>query len=258
MPVWTGGKEPKGANLWLQRGVEKSQLTDGNYYDVTPCVSSDGKWIYFSSDRSGKLSLWRIQVNGKGGIGQITDSPSSRVDYEPVLSPDGKQLAYSSLRLGSKAPQIWICNPDGTLETQIREGREPAWSPDSSKLAYVATDTTTTNDDLWVIDADGSNPRCIASSATCNFRHPVWTPDGRSILYDADLAMNSMDKPNFDIWIMNQDGTGQIQLTVNGSYDAYPAVTSDGRSVYFLSNRGVQAQMQNNLQIWKMDLAVNH
>jgi hypothetical protein len=88
LPAWKSGRAT-GANLWMQHGMEKSQLTDGNYFDLTPSVSADNKWIYFSSDRSGKFNIWRIQANGKGGIGQITDSPSSQADYEPVLSPDG-------------------------------------------------------------------------------------------------------------------------------------------------------------------------
>jgi hypothetical protein len=254
LPVWVGGSI-KGANLWMQHGVEKSQLTDGNYFDLTPGVSADGKWIYFSSNRSGKFNIWRIQANGKGGIGQITDSPSSQDDYEPVLSPDGKHLAYASLRTGSKVWQIWFCDPDGALPTQICEGGQPAWSPDSSKLAYVAANPTTGKDNIWIVDADGSNPRCIAQSAASNFRHPDWTPDGR-IVYDSDTGVNNTtQKHNFDIWIVNADGSNPTQLTVNGSYDADPAVTPGGKSVFFLSNRGVQEDMQDNLQIWRLDLA---
>jgi Tol biopolymer transport system component len=257
MPVWKPEeKEPLGSNLWLQRGVQKSRLTDGDYHDVTPSVSRDGQWIYFSSNRSGKLCIWRIQTNGKGGIGQVTDSPSSAVDYEPTLSPDGKRLAYSSLRAGAKIPQIWFCNPDGTLQTQIREGRQPAWSPDGSSVAYVTTDQTTkaTGDAVWVIDADGSNPRRVAFSPGNSFRHPSWSPDGKSIIYEADKSLNSEQKPNFDIWRINADGTEPTQLTVNGSYDSCPAITPNGKTVYFLSNRGVQKELQNNLQIWRMDL----
>ena len=257
MPVWNPEeKEPVGSNLWLQRGVQKSRLTDGEYHDVAPSVSHDGQWVYFSSNRSGKLCIWRIQTNGKGGIGQVTDSPSSAVDYEPTLSPDGKRLAYSSLRAGAKVPQIWFCNPDGTLQTQIREGRQPAWSPDGLSLAYVATDLTTkaNGDAVWVIDADGSNPRRVAFSTGNSFRHPTWSPDGKSILYEADKSLNSEQKQNFDIWRINADGTEPTQLTVNGSYDSCPAITPDGKTVYFLSNRGVQMELQNNLQIWRMDL----
>ncbi len=257
MPVWKPEeKEPIGSNLWLQRGVQKSRLTDGEYHDVVPSVSSDGKWVYFSSNRSGKLCIWRIQTNGKGGIGQVTDSPSSAVDYEPTLSPDGKRLAYSSLRSGAKVPQIWFCNPDGTLQTQIREGRQPAWSPDNTKLAYVAVDQSTkaSGDAIWVIDSDGSNPRRVAYSPGNSFRHPIWSPDGQSIIYEADKSLNSEQKPNFDIWRINADGTEPTQLTVNGSYDSCPAITPNGKTVYFLSNRGVQKELQNNLQIWRMDL----
>ncbi|MEY2428867.1 MAG: hypothetical protein QOJ40_1752, partial [Verrucomicrobiota bacterium] len=80
------------------------------------------------------------------------------------------------------------------------------------------------------------------------------SPDGASLLYDCDKSMNAEQKPNFDIWMVNGDGSEPTQLTFNGSYDSCPAITPEGKSVYFLSNRGVQREMQNNLQIWRIDL----
>jgi Tol biopolymer transport system component len=66
------------------------------------------------------------------------------------------------------------------------------------------------------------------------------------------------ERHNFDIWSINVDGTNPTQLTVNGSYDADPAVSPDGKSVFFISNRGVQEDMQDNLQIWRLDLISSH
>jgi Tol biopolymer transport system component len=257
VPRWRPGEnDPYGANLWLRRGVQKTRLTDGDFFDVTPSVSQDGKWVFFSSDRSGKQCIHRIQLSGKGGIGQVTDSPSADVDYEPTLSPDGTKLAFTSAPRGSKVPQVLLCNPDGTLRTQVREGQQPSWSPDGLSIAYIAEDKSSAGRRraIWVMDADGSNPREIAYSPDCDYGHPNWHPSGREILFECNRNRAPDQTPQYDIWIIGADGTGPRALTLNPSYDVCPAITPDGRSIYFLSNRGVQEEMQNNLKIWRMEL----
>jgi TolB protein len=82
----------------------------------------------------------------------------------------------------------------------------------------------------------------------------VWTPDGSRIIYASNRGLNEDQEPNFDIWMMNEDGTGQTQLTINGSYDSRPAISRDGRYIYFISNRGAQRENQETLQIWRIEL----
>jgi len=43
---------------------------------------------------------------------------------------------------------------------------------------------------------------------------------------------------NWDIWVINSDGTGETRLTEEGSTDGLPAWSPDGTFIAFLSNRG--------------------
>jgi Tol biopolymer transport system component len=245
--------EAVGSSIWLRgAGGRATRMTDGRFFDVEPFVTLDGKWVYFSSNRLGRMTIWRAATTGRGGLQKVTDSPSSMVDFEPSLSPDGSRLAYSSLTPGSSTPQIWLCNPDGTLPTQICEGRNPAWSPDGAKVAYVAKDRVSGIDCIWVMAVDGSNPTRL-TNPDANSRNPSWTPDGK-IVFACDKGLNDAKQRNFDIWAMAADGGGATQLTVNGSYDSRPVVSADGKFLYFMSNRGAKKERDNSLQIWRMAL----
>ena len=242
------------ANIWMQRGNERTRLTDAEQFDLEPAVSADGEWVYFASTRlgQGKINIWRMRTHGRGGLTKITDSPSSRYDSDPALSPDGKTLAYTSLLLGSAVPQIWTANADGTLPTQIRQGRNPQWSPDGKRILFVAPDTKG-KDKIWVMDADGSNPTQMTVGDQSD-QYPVWTPSGKRIIFASDAAFNEENERNFDIWVMNADGTDKTQLTVNGSYDSRPAISQDGKFIYFVSNRGAHRENEESLQIWRIEL----
>jgi TolB protein len=229
-------------------------MTDGEFFDIDPMVTPDGKWIYFSSDRLGRMNIWRMQTQGRGGLTKITDSPSVAADMEVCVSPKGDKIAYTSLLAGANVYQVWFANADGTLPTQIRAGKNPAWSPDGKRVAYVAPDPVSKKDKIWVMDADGANPTQMTRGTESDDRYPVWTPDGSRIIYASNRGLNEDQEPNFDIWMMNEDGTGQTQLTINGSYDSRPAISRDGRYIYFISNRGAQRENQETLQIWRIEL----
>src|SRR5680860_346125 len=61
---------------------------------------------------------------------------------------------------------------------------------------------------------------------------PAWSPDGKK------FAFQSNRDGNFEIYVMNTDGTGQVNLSNNpGSYDSDPAWSPDGKMIAFQSNR---------------------
>jgi len=83
-------------------GSDARQITknEGQY----PSWSPDGKWISFSSYRSGNFDIWIIPSEGGTEI-QITNSLTN--ENRPVWSPDGKKIAYdSSIYPGT--PSIWV------------------------------------------------------------------------------------------------------------------------------------------------------
>src|SRR5688572_23165050 len=84
-------KEKYQSNLFLMHvdSKEITQFTQGNFSDVQPRWSPDGRYIFFVSNRSKKQQIWKIAFNG-GEASQVTTF--KRGASQPVLSPDGKKL----------------------------------------------------------------------------------------------------------------------------------------------------------------------
>jgi Tol biopolymer transport system component/DNA-binding winged helix-turn-helix (wHTH) protein len=71
-------------------GGPPKRLTTDPSDEKTPSYSHDGRWIYFSSIRSGRWEIWKMPAEG-GEAAQVTHSEGS---YMPMESPDGKTLYY--------------------------------------------------------------------------------------------------------------------------------------------------------------------
>jgi TolB protein len=101
----------------------------------------------------------------------------------------------------------------------------PAWSPDNRFIAYQSN-RNSDNYHIYVMDADGKNPRAL-TKGTGDDRHPLWTPDGKSILYD------SFDGKTRDIWMVNVSDGSLKQLTHLAGLSNFPSVSPDQQRIAF-------------------------
>jgi TolB protein len=131
-----GGKETR-----LTTAEGPDGLDDG------PDYSADGKWIYFNSDRSGQMQIWRMHPDG-GNLEQVTSDEFNNWFAHP--SPNGKWLVFLSYAPGVKGhpPDHDVTlrlMPIGggpiTVLTKLFGGQGtinvPSWSPDSKRVAYM-------------------------------------------------------------------------------------------------------------------------
>jgi TolB protein len=129
-------------------GGEETRLTSTPGLDDGPDYSADGKWIYFNSERTGTMQVWRVRRDGTGAE-QLTSDGFN--DWFPHPSPDGKWVAFLSYEKVVKGhPQ----NQDVTIRLMPADGgpiqvlaklfggqgtiNVPSWSPDSKSLAFVS------------------------------------------------------------------------------------------------------------------------
>jgi Tol biopolymer transport system component len=173
--------------------------------------SPDGKKIAFSNRTA---TIFTVNADGS----DETPIDFSGGEGDPAWSPDGTRIAFQ------KGGDIYAMDPDGTNQTPTTTGAAfdaaPAWSPDGKKIAFECTRGPT---GIWVMDANGANPVFIAPGS-----RPNWSPDG------AKLAFARSGGSSQEIFVMNADGTNQVQLTNDAVADSDPAWSPDGKRLVFV------------------------
>jgi Tol biopolymer transport system component len=202
--------------------------------------------IAFESERGGITDIYLITTDGSDLI-NITDH--SAVDGDAAWSPDGSKLAFASTRDGNT--EVYVMDVDGSNVTRLTNDpaidRFPAWSPDGSTLAFSSDRDG--NLDIYLMDVDGSNVRRVTNHEASDVE-PVWLPDGSKIVF---CSTRSVWTGNADIWSMNPDGTGLVNLTDEPtSFDCAPGIATDPTAsvvkISFVSDRA-----DGDLSIYTMD-----
>lgn len=230
------------ANIWQLNtsiaGAPRKAVTQGDYYDIHPNPSVDGSTLYFSTTRNGRLGVWNLKLNGKGGLRTVT--MGNTADYSPALKPNTEHIYYAAVLPGSTAPAyIWNKPSNGGMPEQLTEGTSPQWSPDGKKLLYIKGDVKKNKARIWICDADGGNQTQLSvGSGDFNDIDARWSVDGKKIIFSSNRSLLK-GKNNYDIYIMDAEGGNLTQLTTNGSHDDKPVFAPDGQTVFFRSNRGL-------------------
>ena len=130
-------------------GGEARALTSGIPWDMQPRYSPDGKWIAFTSDRSGGDNIWIMDRDGKNP--QQVTKESFRLPNSPAWAPDSQFIAARKHYTGTRslgAGEIWLYHRTGgeglqmtKRATEQKDDGEPAFSPDGRYL-YWSADTT--------------------------------------------------------------------------------------------------------------------
>lgn len=157
--------------------------------------------IYTVEQKSGKL---RRVSSFEAKYPRESAMNSFDRDDKPILSPDGKKVAYIS-GVGDKLILANLSNEDRKDMGMVLE---MAWSPDGSKLAYIPNNLS---GQIHVCNADGSEERQLTFYnifPIVNFRGVYWQKDGSLI-----SSSTNGDGTSMILRINTQDGT--IQDTLN-------------------------------------------
>src|SRR5262245_32419437 len=110
---------------------------------------------------------------------------------------------------------------------------DPQISPDGKWVVYVVGDVSLeankTVSNLWVVSTDkDATPKRLTSSAKAD-RHPRWSPDGKSILFESTRGGSTQ------LWIIDLVGGEARQLTKISSEASLGTWSRDGKQIAFLS-----------------------
>jgi len=191
-----------------ENGKKPVRLTNSKFplYDSSPRWSPDGSKIVFARSDG---NLYIIDVSSKT-LSQLTNASKGVYHSKPEWSPDGKKIVFHSSDL-SGFSHIYTIHADGTGLKQLtglsgNNGSEfdAHFSPDGSKIVYNASKQG--DIDIYVMNQDGSHPICLTADTKDVVSSPVWSADGKKILYTVNEQQESSES-RFSV--MNRDGSGK-------------------------------------------------
>jgi eukaryotic-like serine/threonine-protein kinase len=257
--------DPKTATI-PSLGPRFSRVTWDASFSTEPALSPDGTLAVYASDRGGpgQLDLWLQRIAGGQPI-RLTNDPAD--DREPDFSADGSLIAFRSNRRGGGVYVMPTLGGDARLVAE--GGRSPRFAPDGTRIAYWTGrwlgGARASGKALFLVPSIGGQQTRIADGFVTAF-NPIWSPDGRSILFFGRKAIDNSPTGGFDWWWTSLEAdalvpTGAYLLlaekglygaTSNNSVapaqDALPAVwTTEG--VLF------SARLGESVNLWRVKIS---
>ncbi len=145
----------------------------------------------------------------------------------------------------------WACS-DGNADDFVW-GRTPVFTPDGASIVYAqnlstpsdqVTNSVTSLDAgaIFSIPVGGGQPTQLTPEGRGPDFFPAVSPDGTKIAYV------SGEDGQFDVWVMNLNGSGRRALTFDQATDTTPAWSPDGTRIVFVSERA------GNNDLWSVRL----
>lgn len=204
------GSVPATFNIFVANEKNKLERVAGaSGYDGEAQWSEEEKRIVYTSQASGDLEIWSMEPDGLNKK-QLTRSPG--YDGDPHVSGDGRRIVFRSTRARSEAAEKLV---KADLE-QERAGIVPS--------------------EIYVMSLAGRDEKQV-SSFGCTVLAPVWTPDNRRIVFSSNLP--SCAGEGFELFMVNLDGTGLVQLTKGNKFVSEPAFSHDGNRIAFTKDGNI-------------------
>src|SRR6266853_6785016 len=167
-------------------------------------------------------------------VGIVGVSQSAYATYPGTN--DGR-LAFGMIVGGNV--DIYSVLPNGNdvrrLTTDASFDACPSYSPDGKEIAFCSSRSGAT--EIWKMKQGGTKQEQVThlNGVKGSAIFPDFSPDGSKIVFGTQISG--------DIWVVNSDGGGAIQLTSGPDVDLFPAWSPDGSKIVFIRNG----------QVWTID-----
>lgn len=257
-------------------GTNHARITFSMGPDMFPALLPKGRThLAFSSLRDKMascpggptcaLDLFISQPDGTLPI-NLTAAQTASHEVQPSWSPDGKKIVFASDMdyIGQQyGLYIYDLEADLILTLEVQSGSHalsPSWSPEGDWIAF--TSDRDGDFEIYKIKPDSTSLTQLTNNNVQDGFHPSlltnfggllatnapivrglsWSPDGKKIAFASDA------NGNFDIFIINADGTGLTQVTTHTANDLDPFWLPNGTEIAFVSDR------DGNLKIYKLNV----
>ncbi len=244
-PAWTAdgrgllfvSSEHGGRDIYYQAlssdGEKKgkpSRLTTGlNVHGIS--LSGDGGRLAYST-LSANVGIWSIPIPSRtvsvGGAHAITSS-NERIE-NPVVSPDGKWIAFDSDRNGTT--HIYRISSSGGAVEQLTSGSADDffshWSPDATKISYHTW--VNGQRDSYITPVSGFAPKLVMGGGSSQEHAGLWAPDGEHLIVPSNRT------GRYELYLVSVLGGSPVQITTQGGPSTV-SLSPDGQYGVFVSSQ---------------------
>ncbi len=225
-------------------GTGITPLTSNTANDTSPAISGNGSKIVYESNRGTDVDIWIINSDGTGAAQLTTDSGD---DVEPSISRDGLAVAFAT-----NGDPIRGQNPEGDLEvfsmktdgTGLRQlthnsvtDSSPSINGDGTKVAFASGSGAVS--EIWIINTDGTGLSRLTNNSYGD-TSPSISASGQKIAFEFNGPATMSPLPleatyPFEIYTVNSDGTGAMQVSGTTGDNVTPSLSGDGTKVAYVS-----------------------
>jgi Tol biopolymer transport system component len=221
---------------WFDRkGVSVGTVGNPGFY-INLNLSPDNRHLAASlmtqqPDSQSNVDIWIIDLARAGTPQRITDHPAR--EFDPVWSPDGKQVAFTSDRTGEKN-SLYARSSSGSGDDQLLVKSEtlittPDWSRDD--VIMFSERGSATQSDLWLLSHPGDGKRSVFLQTAYDELAAAFSPDGRWIAYESNKSgRNEVYARPFPV--------REPVVPISRDGGRAPRWRGDGRELFFLAPDG--------------------
>jgi Tol biopolymer transport system component len=211
--------------VWVERdgSAQSLGIDEGNHQEVS--LSPDNRLAAVSTGGSGNLDIW---------VADLERSTISRLTFEglnenPMWTPDGERVAYSSSVDGANPKPYWK-PADGSGAAEVlwdadRPARPSAFSPDG-KYLVLNVDSESGLSDLWLLPLEGERTPTPLLDSQASETMANFSPDGRWLAYSS----NESGRSEVFVRAFPELG-GRWQVSRNGGSE--PRWSADGKKLFY-------------------------